>query len=51
MEDVVMEHKIANDCMACDHVGYLPQMYFEKHGAHKFDRIFLRVVTDLHQTL
>jgi hypothetical protein len=46
-EEVVKVFKIEKDGMANCHVGYLPRRLFKKHGANKFDSLFLRVVDDL----
>jgi hypothetical protein len=46
MEEVVKVHKVALDGINGCHIGFLPQQYFKKHGAHKFDHLFLFVVPD-----
>jgi hypothetical protein len=46
-EEVIKVYKGSKDGMAGCHVGFLPRRYFKKHPAKKFDRIILRVVTDL----
>jgi hypothetical protein len=50
LEEVIKVYKVSKDGTAGCHVGYLPRRYFKKHGAKKFDHVFLRVVTDLRQS-
>jgi hypothetical protein len=51
LEEVIKVYKVSKDGTAGCHVGYLPRRYFKKHGAKKFDHVFLRVVTNLCQSV
>jgi hypothetical protein len=46
-EEVVKVFKIERDGMASCHVVYLPRRLLKKHGANKFDSLFLCVIDDL----